>query len=421
MSLRRYIRSCSETLAFLALVAGPLAAQTPIDRIAALTYFGEADAMGRAADFWSVPLQGPLLFASPVTREVVANGPDAGGLLREEGPVWVGRLPDDVGIFNGALEWSGTRWTMVMWPLPAGRWERGRLIAHELFHRVQPDLGIPGANPANGHLEDSSARSLLRLEWRALQAALGTEDTGRTRAIADALGFRALRRTAYPAGAEEERALELNEGLAEYAGVVAAVPPAARNGWAARSLDMAEGRARTESVVRNFAYASGPAYGLLLDNYSSDWRRGLSADSDLGALLARAAGVQPAAAPDESLYAGVVVRREEAMREEQRAAQLAEFRTRFIDGPTLTLPVTEQFGYTFNPNSAVSFEPHGTVYLSATIRDAWGTLSVSSGGVLLVRENGLIVRVVLSADPDGWTLTLADGWERAGDTVRRRQ
>jgi len=45
-----------------------------------------------------------------------------------------------------------------------------------------------------------------------------------------------------------------------------------------------------ESLVRTFAYASGPAYGILLDAASPGWPRTVRASDDPAALLMRALG-----------------------------------------------------------------------------------------------------------------------------------
>jgi hypothetical protein len=55
---------------------------------------------------------------------------------------------------------------------------------------------------------------------RALAEALSHDGDGRRAAIRDALDFRARRRALFPGAAEEEDALERNEGMAEYTGLV---------------------------------------------------------------------------------------------------------------------------------------------------------------------------------------------------------
>ena len=83
-----------------------------------------------------------------------------------------------------------------------------------------------------------------------------------------------------------QNALEIQEGLAQYTGVkVAARYPAEAIVSAVLGLATAP---RKPSFVRSFAYASGPAYGLLLDASSSGWRGHLDPRSDLGAILQHA-------------------------------------------------------------------------------------------------------------------------------------
>jgi hypothetical protein len=175
---------------------------------------------------------------------------------------------------------------------------------------------------------------------------------------------------------------------------------------------------------------------LLLDAAAAAWHERVREDTDLGELLAEAYGIDldqalVAEAPARSAsYDGAVLEAFETARETRRVKQQADFRTRFIDRPVLTLPVDEQFGYSFNPNGVDAFDGVGQVLTTAEVRGGWGTLEVL-GGVLLQRDGRGVfaVVVVAPADPqarplsgDGWTLTLADGWqlaegERDGDWV----
>ena len=410
------------------LLTGVATSAAQVEPAAARAYFAEAEALGLAAgDLWGRGLYGPLLFVDRGTRTVVANMPDAAGALQPAGDVYSGTWPDALAIYNGAVQFGGRTWTMLAWPLPAGRYERRRLIAHELFHRLQSERGWPAQNPGNAHLDTEAGRTWLRLEWRALQDALAHPGAERRAAIEDALIFRTLRHRLFPDGAAEERALELNEGLAEYTGMRVAIPENARAGWVLRHLDNYDATAARTSIVRNFAYASGPAYGVLLDAASQSWHDGVFEAADMAALLGAAhnvvidAGDLEAQARERALrYGGERLFVEEAAREAQRLAQQAEFRSRFATGPTLVLPASENVGYSFDPNAVVPFAGHGTVYLTTTVRDAWGTLNVHSGGALIVSENGRVARVVVPAPVDraarplrgnGWELELADGWE----------
>src|SRR5690606_33666375 len=157
----------------------------------------------------------------------------------------------------------------------------------------------------------------------------------------DALALRAERYRLFPDARLDEAALELNEGLAEYTGVmVGNATPQARAAAALRDLEIHVG---DPSFVRSFAYATGPAYGLLLDDFSPGWRGRLGDEPmDLGARLRDATGAVPAlggaALPAiASRYDGSTLRTSESAREEKRLAQLKFNRRRFVEGPVLVL------------------------------------------------------------------------------------
>jgi hypothetical protein len=198
-------------LALLAILASfqsrTLAQNSPIDTALASQYFQEAQALCNRDNgrLWGVSLCGPMLFVDRKTRTVVANQADKEGILRKSGNVFVGQLPAKVNIANTATEWAGVKWTMVIFPLPEDKIRRANLMAHELWHRVQNDIGFPGSGAANNHLDTRDGRVWLQLEWRALAAALTNRGKQRRQAIADALLFRAYRRTIFPNAATEER------------------------------------------------------------------------------------------------------------------------------------------------------------------------------------------------------------------------
>ncbi len=423
--------------AVLAVVLGCLAGPSPatarpairsvpaIDVPTAVRAFADAHAASERDDgrLWGVPLYGPILFVDAATRRVVANRADGEGRLTPEGGGFVGSLPDSVGIANTSVDWAGVRWAMILWPPPDDVDERTSLLLHESFHRIQPSLGLQSGNPANKHLDTESGRYLLRLEWRALGEALGQTGAARTRALSDALAFRHRRRALFAAASADENALELNEGLAEYTGrVLALALPSAR---VRRLLSDAE---TTPSFTRSFAYATGPAYGLLLDAAGAKWRSGLSATSDLGALAARAYHIRDAAPAVRSLesrarrYGGAAIRRDEALRERSRREREALAMARYVDGPVLVIPL-QKMQISFDPNTLVPLGDVGTVYPTLEIRDRWGTLVVTDGALVSADWS----RVTVPLGPEdagalssaGWRLELSPGW-RVGPGPRSR-
>ena len=411
----------------LALLSSELRAQAqPIDLAVARSYFQELRRLGSAdgGKLWGIPVHGPMLLVDAASRTVVGNEPDAKTLLHSEGGVWIGKLPPEMNPANTAVDLGGKKWSMVLWPVSDSRYTRGRLLMHESFHRIQDQLGVPGSNPSNAHLATAEGRIWTRLEWRALTEALLHSGTARRQALVDALTFRAKRRTVASNAADDERQLEINEGLAEYTGLVlSGLPRNVLNDRAAVQLAQAETQ---ESFVRSFAYASGPAYSLLLDNVGIPWRKTIRATSDLSELARRAYGIAMVnAANAENLitrYNGARMIADERARDARRIATEARLRATFIEGPTLKLPAAGAFNYSFNPNNATPLPGIGTVYETGRVTDEWGILEVASGGMLLERSaNGLVSGVIVpnpkiegdKISGDGWTLTLSPGWTTA--------
>ena len=419
-------------------VASMLAAQqgsaAEIDLEAAQQGFRAAQELctADAGRLWGVSLCGPMMFVDPQSRAVVANQADARGALHEAAGVFTGSLPTEVNVASTATQWSGVSWSQITWPLPPDPSRRNTLLMHELFHRIQDQVAIPTlGEAANAHLDTLEGRYLMQLEWRALNAALGCAPKSTCRqALADALVFRLARYQLFPMAAEQERALELNEGMAEYTGVVAGNRTRAEQIKAAQWDLGAQVTGRT--FVRSFAYATGPALGVLLDGYSSDWRSALRSGPSLHELLQRAAAIRvprdvaAAATAAAPRYDGAKLRSAEVEREQQRQQTLAANRAKFIAGPILVIPMPNA-SIQFNPSNLQPLAEAGTVYPTLRISDDWGVLEVSQGALL--RPDWKAVSVVapeasaLQQQPlaaHGWTLELKPGWQivagaRSGD------
>jgi hypothetical protein len=422
------------TLAVILLLATTAAAQQGINLAEAEQYFADAQQVcnADAGKLWGVSLCGPLLFADQASRMVVASQADAEGKLQKQGRVFVGSLPPEVGIANTGMDWAGVRWTMLRWPLPAAEVARKRLLAHEMFHRIQPQLGMAMSNPANAHLDSLEGRIWLQMEYRALQTALTSDGEARSRAIADALLFRKKRQAGSAAAAADENALELNEGTAEYTGIALRGPsPAENRAYIAERLKTNQGQS---AYARSFAYTTGPAWGLLLDEIASGWRTRLIKAGSFAALVP--AAMQPkgddSAEQRAAAYDYAPLRAAEEKRAKEREALLAAYRRKFVDGPVLVIPVVDNFSFGFDPLGAETLENAGTVYRSFNARDSWGVLDAPGGALMVRNDKGLFTQVILPAPVsaahskgEGWELKLAAGWKlvpgkRAGDfTVAR--
>lgn len=349
---------------------------------------------------WGVDLCGPTLIVDRSTRAVVADRPAPAATL-----------PPEIGIANTAVDWNGVRWTMIVGPLPDDDFARRSLLAHESFHRIQESIGFPSTGPANLQLDEVEGRYWLQLEWRALARALG----GDREAVRDALAFRAKRHTLFPSSAKEERELEMHEGLAEYTGAAFAEPSIDRR--APHLITKLRDAESTQTFVRSFAYASGPAWGTLLEQKRPRWTRTATPADDLGDLVRTAwrLTVPQDAEARAARYGGAALLASERERGAKKQALFAAFRARFVDGPHLTIPL-RKMSMQFDPNTSQPFDPYGTVYPTLTVRDEWGSIDVKRGGALIAGWQTLTVPLA----SDDYTLTLNDGWVIDGQTVQRK-
>jgi hypothetical protein len=418
---------------------GPATAGPSIDRVLASRCFQEVKAISDrdGGAMWGAPLYGATLLVDEATREVVANRPDYKNVLAPKGDVFVGTLPSEENVANTSVKWLGISWTMVRWPLPEEPLERDRLLIHESFHRIQETLGLAGPDTACDHLDTRDGRVWIQLEWRALKAALQEKKEARKRSVQDALLFRAYRRSLFPEGGAREQALEMHEGIPEYTGVALATKDRAEAlAYAAAHLGAAS---TLRTFVRSFAYLSGPAYGLLLDEAGAPWRKGLKDRDDLGELLAKAlavtlpADLKAAALARAGAYGGTELMASEDALATKRRDQLASLKAKLVDGPVLVLPVTESFNYSFDPTEQIPLEGWGTVYPYIRVSSSWGILEATRCALLVLKDSMVqCVRIPAPKDPaarplqgDGWKLELKPGWEvapaeRPGDLAVKR-
>jgi len=378
-----------------------------VDRQRAQTFFKEAQELcdrdgGR---LWGVSICMPMVIGDARTQTFATSQtpPDA-------------PRPRLIGILMGPIQWGDSKWAALVWDMVADQPPaiRNSMFLHESFHIVQQRLGLLVSTVAAEHLDGVDGRYWMRLEWHALARALRTSGEPRVSAVRDALAFRQARHTRFPDMVETERALDINEGLASYTGIVLAAHSEADA--IARALDQLAGQESGESYVRTFAYASGPAYGLLLDAASPGWTRKVRASDDPAVLLMRALGAQPAADVEAAAarYGGAETRLAEEQRERQRQARIAELRRRFVDGPVLVMPGGGS-GFT-DSHGALVIPDVGTIWFGAyRIKGPWGALDANKGVLLSTDGRTRRLPAPVRRDEgtiagDGWTLEVAPGW-----------
>lgn len=424
--MRHVARSMLVVLA-VALPIGASAAQR-IDTARAMSAFREASAVCHrdAGALWGRPLCGPVALAERQTRLVLANDSAVKQPFLSLGDAFVTTAPSGTGFANTSFDWAGRRWAMIMLPLPTDTFDRVTLVMHEVFHREQDSLGLGGMDLPNNQLDELNGRVWLRFELQALAAALDALAASHASVRAhteDALLFRARRRQLYPLADSLEPALEIQEGLAEYTGERLAMTYTGET--PRRVARKVRDFQANPTYVRSFAYATGPALGVLLDHFAPDWRRRAREVRDPARMLAASIGLRvPRDLAREAdrrarRYDYATVMREETARDSARRGSIAAYRARLVDGPTLTF-TQPWLGRNFNPQTLVGFDIRNTVYPTGTFNSVWGKLEVTNGGALLSNDQATLRVSAPSTTPasgartlrgNGWTLELAPGWQ----------
>jgi hypothetical protein len=387
-----------------------------------------------AGVLWKHSLCGPIALVDRQTRLVIANDTVPGKHFLRVGDAYVTTLPENQYDANTSFPWGGRTWTMVALPLPKDRYARIALVMHESFHREQGALGLRQSDALNNQLDMRPGRTWLRLEYRALAHALESLPDGKAARhhTESALIFRAQRRSLYPGTDSLEATLEIQEGLPEYTGQRVAMQLTGET--SARVAKYVRDYETTPTFVRAFAYATGPAIGVLLDQFNPNWRDAVRKNRDISALLAQAInflrprnlGATARARANE--YGWDEVDKTEAVRDSVRAPAMKDYRARLGSGSIITLRQSkDSLAWSYDPTELIGFDLQSTVYPSGNFSAPWGKLTVEHGGVLVENDFSRIrigaLAAPVPANPneikgDGWTLVLNPGWLLRTDSSR---
>lgn len=396
-------------------------AQNIATRDSIANYFNEIKmATKKHAQLWNKNLYGPILLVDPATRAVYANVPDSAGVLQPNGSVYSGTLPLNINMANTAIHWNGKDWAMILLPhLPETRQGRINLMAHELFHKAQPLLGFNPHDPINNHLNEKDGRVYLRLELEALKMALTSiTDSEINKNITNALCFRKFRYSIYPAADSTENTLELNEGLAEFTGVM-------MRGENRRQLiehfkQGIDSFLTNPTFVRSFAYQTTPVYGYLLYTHKKYWNKDMNARSHLTDYFIKAFNIsfpndlKKLVLTSMNQYNGSAIIEEETKREERTKQLLAEYKQKFIEQSHFEIRF-EKMNISFDPRNMMPVDDKGTVYPTIRVTDKWGILEVSDGALISAQWDKISVTNPTSLEGKnikgiGWVLTLNEGY-----------
>lgn len=387
----------------------------------AATYFRQVDSASSGNSMWKQPLYGPILLVDPHSRTTYANMPDSAGTFTfiTEG-LYKGTLPQEVMVANTSINWQGRLWAIMLWPLPVDMEERLSLMLHESFHRIQHKLGFPALSPTIDYLATTNGRIFFLLELQALKAALAQPIDQRKKDLVNALLFRKKRQELFPSAFDNERLLEMNEGLAEYTGMLLGRLSTNIRQHLYKEIDKADTRS---SLIRSMAYITGPVYGYLLYEKSPDWTQSVDSNSSFPALIKKYYKV---AVPEqittsvlaklEKQYNGDSIIHAEKMKEKNRRQQEDIYTRLFTHQPVLVINLVKM-NIVFNPNNLFDLGELGTVYPTAEINDVWGKLKLVDGGMLMKNWKVITLPAMDSlhvkdniVQGNGWQLQLNKGW-----------
>lgn len=369
--------------------------------------------------FWNHSLKGPILLVDPETRAFISNQNSKKEEFQKYNDVYIDTIPNEVNIANTAKDWDGKRWTMVLLPLPKDKKARDNLIIHELFHRIQPQIGFGNHyEKSNSHLDTFNGRLLLKLELEALVHAVYSIENVRIIHLENALRFRKERQTSTEIK-NAENALELHEGLAEYTGVMLSDRSSEELKIHFRSkVDLFY---NNKTFVRSFAYQTVPMYGYLLSQIKENWHREITEKTNLTDYFKNSFSLNiDSTRPFETIakehnYHFEKFQKEEQLREKKQLKIIANYKELFLNKPTLKL-MFENMGITFDPRNIVPIKNIGTVYPTIRVTDNWGILTVEKGALLSADWENIIVSEPKEINDsiikgDGWKLELKENWK----------
>lgn len=370
--------------------------------------------------FWNHQIYGPLLIVDPETRTFIANENNEAASFKQIRNVYEGILPKDVIIANTALNWDNKRWTMVMSPLPNNDYVATNLIIHELFHGIQPKIGFSNLMELNNnHLNLYRGRLLLTLELEALKKALSANTKENQRQnIINALSFRNLRHS-NKAILNAENSQEINEGIAEYTGLMLS----GRNDIEIRKhlTNSINQFYNNPTFVRSFAYYTVPVYGYFLSKKNEKWHQNIDIQTNLTDIFSTSFGKEEFNIEDlESIskkydYPYSTIVKKEELRETKRLEEETVIKNKFLNNSSLKLNFVNM-RYSFDPSTVLPIGDLGSYYPALEITDTWGVLKVENGAfmdtntwayVMVTKPLELNDKIVKG---DGWTLELNQGW-----------
>ena len=339
-------------------------------------------------NLWGKTLYGPTMFVDVQTRNLVANQQNRENSLEQKGNLFFGQLPEDIIIANTSIDYCGENWTCVIWDSNRDLLTSTHLLIHESWHRIQDKIGLPACGSSNQHLDETEGELLLKLELTILKNLLQDDSKDLAEGLQDAMMVRKYRQILFPNSNENQ--FECHEGMAEYT-AFKLLPLDNDNERVRRGLVAA---AITKGMDNNgfgnsFAYLTGPAYGLLLDELVPDWRKIICAGKTLPDVISTIVPILDSVDNEQieaikTRYNAIGYLNKERTRLEARDKEDAALRARFDDSKWLVIP-NNSINFGFNPSERlVAYDTIGVIYKTMQLSGEFGTIMVENG---IIRTN----------------------------------
>ena len=337
---------------------------------------------------WGKTLYGPTMFVDVQTRNLVANQQNKENTLEQKGNLFLGQLPEDIIIANTKFNYCGEDWTCVIWDANRDLLTSTQILIHESWHRIQDEIGLPACGSSNQHLDEAEGELLLKLELTILKNLLQDDSKNLAEGLQDAMTVRKYRQTLFPNGNENQ--FECHEGMAEYT-AFKLLPldndnEKVRKGLVAAAITKGMDNS---GFGNSFAYLTGPAYGLLLDELVPDWRKSICAGKTLPDVISTIVPIPDSIGNEEieaikARYNATEYLNKERTRLEARDKEDAALRARFDDSKWLIIPNNGiEFG--FNPGERlVAYDTIGVICNTMQLSGEFGTIMVENG---IIRTN----------------------------------
>lgn len=386
-------------------------------------YFRKIEAVCKKdnGNLWAENLYGPVMFVDGKNRAVYTNMPDREGLLKARDGIFTGILPDERIITNNVIDFGGVRYAMVPLPDTEDEYRILTRAVHSLFHCYQERHTLKPLTFSTRHLNEKNARLYLKLEWKALTKAIGSDNEVRRQSIRDALVFREARRELFPDAAADENKFENYEGLATFTSIKLCT--SSNDEMRKRILEYLDRIYKNTSYVWGYGFVHGALYATLLDDKGFEFKQIQQSDFDLGHATLKAYDVAiPEVCRDIAGSLAMNYDINAIMAEEnERNARINEHTRRIVSSyfekPVMTVTM-ESPNFSFEPEDISFLDTLGTLYEKLRVSDNWGRLAVDKGGALLTNDLHLLR---LSARDitvernhiygDGWHMILNDGWQ----------